>query len=271
MYCKHCGKQIIDDSLYCCFCGCKQDSIISNNDSNDTNEKLPIGIEEEQLEEHVQKEEKTITISNWSYLGRRLMGTIIDKIAILSIFILFLFGLFCFNYDSLCDMRVYGELFHMTPKMIHEMAIGYIMDDYPYNSTISQHQFEIDEFFSYLLGTELKITYLFVLIYIIYYYWLENTLGVSFGKYLFRLKLVNIPYVSGKKIATFKVFMRALSLFVLISMIIVLRWIIGFNYYVVIVLFFLLLDLPVLIWNKSLQNIVSCTRLVYEPDIHKKL
>lgn len=263
MYCKHCGKQIIDDSLYCCFCGCKQDSIISNNDSNDTNEKLPIGIEEERLEEHVQ-EEKTITISNLSYLGRRLIGTIIDKIAILVICFVAILVIGGFDFDFFRELGVFSALFQMTTESVHSSAIGHVMANYP-GDYMSQHQLEIDEYFSFLLSIELKITSLFVLINIIYYFLLESALGVSVGKYPFRLKLISSSTNTNQKISILKVTMRAISLFVMASLIIALRWLLGFNYYVAIVLFILVLDFPVLFWNKSLIDMVTSTKLVYEP------
>ena len=263
MYCKHCGKQIIDDSLYCCFCGCKQDSIKSISDSNDTNENLPIGIEEEQLEEYVQKEEKTITIPNWSYLGRRMIGTIIDKIAIFVICFIAILVIGSFDFDFFGELGVFSALFHMNTESIHSSAIGHVMANYP-GDCISQHQLEINEYVSYLLRIELKIAYLFVLINIIYYFLLESTLGVSVGKYLFRLKLINSSTNTHQRISILKVTMRAIVLFVTASLIIGLRWLLGFNYYVAIVLFFLVFDFTVLLWNKSLVDMVTSTKLVYE-------
>ena len=264
MYCKHCGKQIIEDSIYCCFCGCKQDSIKSNNDSNDTNEKLPFGIEEEHIEENIQREEKIITISNWSYLGRRLIGTLFDKAAIIFISILLVFAIGSLDFDFFGDIGIYSALFHMSTGSVYNSAIGHVMANYP-NELWSHHKMEIDEFFSYLLRIELKITSLFVLIYIIYYFWLESALGVSIGKYLFRLKLINSSSNTYQKITILKVTMRAIFVFVMASLIIMLRWLLGFNYYIAIVLFFLVLDFPVLFCKKSLIDIVTCTKLVHIP------
>lgn len=45
MYCKHCGKQITDDSLYCQFCGGKQDVEESTEKKDDQNIKLSMSSE----------------------------------------------------------------------------------------------------------------------------------------------------------------------------------------------------------------------------------
>ena len=35
MYCTKCGKQISDDSQFCCYCGARQTPIVNNNTSNE--------------------------------------------------------------------------------------------------------------------------------------------------------------------------------------------------------------------------------------------
>ena len=45
MYCKHCGKQITDDSLYCQFCGGKQDVEEPTEKNDDKNIKLSVNSE----------------------------------------------------------------------------------------------------------------------------------------------------------------------------------------------------------------------------------
>ncbi len=45
MFCKHCGKQITDDSLYCQFCGGKQDVEEPTEKEDDKNIKLSVSSE----------------------------------------------------------------------------------------------------------------------------------------------------------------------------------------------------------------------------------
>lgn len=43
MYCTKCGKQISDDSQFCCYCGARQTPIVNNNTSNEkTKIKIPL-------------------------------------------------------------------------------------------------------------------------------------------------------------------------------------------------------------------------------------
>ena len=44
MYCKKCGKQISDDSQFCCYCGARQTPIVNNTTINTSNKKTKIKI-----------------------------------------------------------------------------------------------------------------------------------------------------------------------------------------------------------------------------------
>lgn len=44
MYCTKCGKQISDDSQFCCYCGARQTPIVSNTTINTSNKKTKIKI-----------------------------------------------------------------------------------------------------------------------------------------------------------------------------------------------------------------------------------
>ena len=44
MYCTKCGKQISDDSQFCCYCGARQTPIVNNTTINTTNKKTKIKI-----------------------------------------------------------------------------------------------------------------------------------------------------------------------------------------------------------------------------------
>ena len=49
MYCKQCGKQISDDSIYCRHCGCRQSEVISSESEGDLNSTFSNGLDKNHL------------------------------------------------------------------------------------------------------------------------------------------------------------------------------------------------------------------------------
>ena len=277
MYCRNCGKEIPNDSKFCQHCGTKQEvefvQVINKDEfTKRENEK---GTHCEPVKEEIldvqptNHTNETNKVSNFVYLGRRLVGTMIDKIIILVICLVAIFIIGGINYEFFGDLGTFSALFHMTTESVYNSAIGHVMINYP-GELMSQHQVEIDEHFNYLLILELKIVSIFALINIVYYGLCELFFSSSIGKLFWRLKLVNYPYDTLERLSFSKVFSRTLCFMILFGGIIGLRWVVGFNYFIGIILFFLILDLPVFFIQQSLLDIITKTKLVYGEDISGK-
>lgn len=266
MYCHCCGREILFDSKFCPNCGVKliEDTILEEQKSN----KLwADNHQEANNSEDVQRHLRNLggIIPRREYWLRRLVGTIIDKIVICFFSLIVIYFIGAINYNFFGIIGTFSALFHMTTDSVYSSAIGHVMQNYE-GDFMSQHIQEIDSRFKELIGIELIITYLFIIINIIYYVITESLLGSSFGKYLCKLKIANSTDIYYEKITIGKVFLRAFVFFLLISMFIGLRWIIGFNYCVLIVLFFFIMDLTVFFRNQSLLDIFTKTKLLYKPE-----
>lgn len=244
MYCKHCGKEIADDSKFCQHCGAIQEL-----DSTSMHED----------EKVANKQNSEVSYS--SYIWRRILGSAIDKLIILLLCLGITIIISCFDYGFGGKLGIFGGLFQMTKDSVYSAAIGHVMSFYPSDS-ISLHQLEIDNRFQFLIWLELKIVFLFILINILYYGICEKVISSSIGKSIMNLRLVSVSNSTIEKLTLSKVLYRVLCFFLLISGIIGLRWLLGFNYYIAVVLFFLIMDLPVLFKRASLLDILTKTKLI---------
>ena len=275
MYCNNCKSEIPDDSLFCPRCGMKQERSItpvSNTKEEFQTEKIEtvkLPCHADINDDNYHQKDIQIQLHNISfgaYIGRRIIGTIIDKLAILFICIIATYSIGSVDYEFFGDLGTFSAMFHMSAERVHSMASGHVILQYP-DDYILQHQSEIDDYFMYLLGIELKITSLFVLINILYYVLGELLVGSSIGKFYWGLRLISNHDASAKKITPFKVFYRAFCFVVVVSGVIGLRWLVGFNYYVAILLFFLVMDFPVFFRRQSLIDIMSRSKLIYEKNL----
>lgn len=250
MYCKHCGKEIADDSKFCSSCGASQE--------------LSSVLEEQKIND------QSIKASNGIYIVRRLIGSIIDKAIILFISLVIILIITSFDYSFSGELGLFSAFFHMTKDSVYSAAIGHVMSFYP-DDYMSQHQLEIDNRFQYLIWVELKIAYMFIMINILYYAICEKMISSSLGKSFMNLRLISVPNSNIGKLSLAKVLFRALCFFIIMSGIIGLRWIMGFNYFIAITLFFLIMDLPVLFKRASLLDILTQTKLIFYNKNKSKL
>jgi hypothetical protein len=246
MYCKHCGKEIADDSKFCSSCGANQEL-----------ESVYISSIEEQ-----KTNDQSVKVSKGIYIWKRLIGSIIDKVLILLISLIVVLVICCFDYGFSGELGLFGAMLHMSKNSVYCAALGHVISLYNDQNT-SSHLLEIDNRFQYMIFVELKISYLFILINIVYYVICEKMISSSLGKSFMNLRLVSVPYSSFEKLSLSKVLYRAFWFFLIMSCIIGLRWLLGFNYFIAVTLFFLIMDLPVLFKSASLLDILTRTKLIF--------
>lgn len=177
-------------------------------------------------------------------LYKRAFASLLDKIFILILFLilsLLIFGL----YVAPGDLGTYSVVLEMTPKRYDFMPKGSLM----YN-------------------VDIAYTILFIVTNILYYS-TELLFKASLGKRILGGVYVDLD---GDKICLYKVVSRCFILALMMVGAVVIHFVFGVTYWTVIVLFFLINDLPVLFTKRhqSLVDIVSETCLVKrKPEKYK--
>lgn len=166
---------------------------------------------------------------------RRLLGSLIDKL-----FIIVLFVIAYLSYYSLYStgaLGVYLAMFGMSPS-----SYEYIVD------TANR--------WGGALNIDIRITGLFVIVNILYYIFSEAAMGISLGKYICGLTLKS---ETGEDVSFGRKIMRSYWLLLLMIVVIAVRYFADFNYYIAIVLFFIVLDISVFFNGRSLIDLLSRT------------
>lgn len=195
-------------------------------------------------------------------LLRRFVGSMFDKIVIIIISITLILLIGSSSADYMGNLGKYSAFFHMSTTEVYNSAIGTIMLNFP-SDRISQHQSEIDECYSKFIFIDIIYTFQFVIVNILYYYFSERKWNASPGKHLLGLVLVSISKKQlYYKIDNSKIMFRSIIFVLLMIIMLTIRWLIGINYYGITILFFLVLDIPVLFTGNSLIDILSRTKLI---------
>lgn len=201
-------------------------------------------------------------INTFELFIKRFFATTIDKVLIMV-----LAGFLIFSITSIYpfyaeELGTYSALFHMSTLDIYNAAIGSVIKNFP-NDMIAQHKTEIDSCYLDYIWLDICFTLQFVAINLIYYYFSERKWSASLCKHYYGLILVSTKEnQEGKVISHSQVLLRASIFLVLMIAMILLRWLLGINYWGVIIFFFLLLDFPILLTGKSMIDLLSSTKLI---------
>lgn len=195
-------------------------------------------------------------------LFKRFVGSIIDKVIILLIF-----GI-CFyliNGESATAFKsgTYYSLASIAPSEYSRMTIDdlYIIENgFPTRYSDESEQEILLKFTGVdlegLVRTfDLAMTFSFILFNLIYYLLFETIFGASLGKTL--MKGVIIDNLLFDRISFAYAVKRAIIGGFLMSLAVGLRFVLDVNYFIVMVLFFLIVDYPVLIKKGSLIDLLS--------------
>lgn len=168
---------------------------------------------------------------------KRLIGSIIDKILIL-----LSFGIFIFIFAVIADVPYFS------------IFIGAILNNstasYPWTEAAANGAYSLSEI-------DHAIAYSFLIFNVLYYFLYEVLVKASLGKWLVGGRCVD---KSNNKIDFYLAVIRAFTLGVLIFIAIQIReFLTIISYTTTIIIFFLVLDLPVLFCKRSLLDIVTGT------------
>lgn len=185
--------------------------------------------------------------SDYMPLLKRFIGSIIDKIIILILFVLVGLALSPYNFSG--DLGTFiGGIFSKPPSHYSwtEMAMG---------SKVS------------LTTLDVNIAILFITINGLYYLVSEIVLKASIGKRIFGGIVIN----AGTGIFSIKrIFARTLVLIILVGIASYIRYPLDITYPIVIIAFFMIVDLPVLFKKRSGIDMLTHTIYVKRTDVTKK-
>lgn len=169
-------------------------------------------------------------------LFRRFFASILDKVLILILFLILSLLIFGF-YSAPGDLGTYSVVLEINPKMYDFIPNGSSMYD-----------------------IDIKYTILFIVTNILYYC-MEFLFKTSLGKRIFGGVYIDLD---GNEIITAKIISRCFIFALMMAGAVVIHFVFGVIYWIVIVLFFLINDLPVLFTKRrqSLIDIISETCLV---------
>ena len=195
-------------------------------------------------------------------LFKRFVGSLIDKLIVLIVFVVVF---------SVIDSHATGKIMYYILNLmkaspfLYQFAsvvdasyvhFGFYM---PSVEEYFQKWYSPDMYEGMVKAFDLKMTFCFILLNIIYYLACEIWLKASFGKYAMGGILVDN---FDDKITINDIFVRACTGAFLMSFFVGIRFLFDTNYYWVILFFFLFVDIPVLINNKSMIDKAGRVRYV---------
>lgn len=198
-------------------------------------------------------------------LGRRFIGSMIDKILIIAIFLL------VYNvvnpFSCMGKLGSFMGLVNTSPHN-YEYIDKALMDNYgkyyegidkEYQDLVRQEEGE--PYIGYTKDLEMNIVTIFILINLLYYMLFELILCASPGKWIGGGKLDN----SANMIHRFGIvlFRGLIGAAIMVFAVVYLRFQLELNYYFIIIIFFLILDLPLFFTKRSLLDICTGTRYIY--------
>lgn len=193
----------------------------------------------------------------------RLLGSFIDKFLILILFVLVSVAIS--PYGAPGRLGIYYGLRNTPPSLYEYIDRGEMSRYGTYSEGISKHFQDMERLESlpphigYTFELDMSITFMFILLNIIYYVLFESLLSASLGKWIFKGILID---GTNRRIGIGKALSRGLCGGALMAgTYLFLHLLGGLTNIVVVIIFFLLLDIPVLFTKNSLLDL--CTRTMY--------
>lgn len=195
-------------------------------------------------------------------LFKRFIGSFRDKVLIL---IIFFIGLSIvegvrqaqtkgFTYLTLLIFSP-SDYSYIKPDILHVIDYGYLMEYSPQSEKELQEKYENTDVERMVTSFDLTITFSFILLNLLYYLLSEIFLGASVGKHRMKGRLVD--NLLGERITTSDAFKRAIIGGFLMSLAVGIRFLFDTSYIIVIIMFFIIIDIPLFFGRRSLIDILS--------------
>jgi hypothetical protein len=181
-------------------------------------------------------------------LIKRFLGSIIDKILILILFVITGLAISPYGFP--------GKLGTFTGGVLENSPSSYQVTESVSKSTYS------------LLSIDLNIISLFIAVNIVYYIVWELFLKASLGKYIFRLRVVK-EVNNDKFVDIWDVLYRGTVALGLMVGVVFIRFQLDINYVITMIIYFAILDIPVLFFGKSAIDHISVTKYINKKNENK--
>lgn len=177
----------------------------------------------------------------YTLLIKRFMGSTVDKILILILFVITGFVISPYGFP--------GQLGKFIGGVLENSPSSYQSIESVSSSTFS------------LLSIDQNIISLFIAVNIVYYIVWELFLKASLGKYIFRLRVVK-EVNNDKFVDIWDVLFRGAVTLGLIVGVVFIRFQLDINYVIAMFIYFAILDIPVLFFGKSAIDYISVTKYI---------
>lgn len=194
-------------------------------------------------------------------LFKRFIGSIIDKLLIL---IIFLLGFAAIEGNKgISRGLTYLSIGNNAPSMyeyatldcLYIIDIGFPVKYSPKSEQELLERYSSTDYVGMVRSFDLTITSSFIILNILYYLLFEIFLSASVGKYIMKGRAVEA--LLGERITVTDAFKRAIILGLLMFLAVWLRFVFDVSYTIVIVAFFLIIDIPIFFKRRSLIDILS--------------
>lgn len=197
-------------------------------------------------------------------LTKRFIGSIIDKILLITILTVGSIALNPFGAPS--KLGGYVGILNASPNNYEYIDQALINSYGTYYEGVSKGYQDLERLandpphIGTVMELDISITFTFIFLNLIYYFLFESILSASLGKRMAGGILLDY---ADEKISITKAFVRSLySGILMVGSVYVLHFLLGLSYYIVIALFFLLMDGPILFTKKSLLDLCTNTRYI---------
>lgn len=144
---------------------------------------------------------------------------------------------------------------YITLNSLYIIDIGYPVRYSPMSEQELIEKYASTDYVGMVKSFDLTITSSFIILNILYYLLSEIFLGASVGKY--RMRGQAVDYLLGERITSTDAFKRAIIGALLMFLAVGLRFLFDVSYTIIIVLFFLIIDIPIFFKRRSLIDILS--------------
>ena len=197
-------------------------------------------------------------------LTKRFVGSIIDKILLTTILTVGSIALNPFGAPS--KLGCYVGILKTSPNNYEYIDQALINSYGTYYEGVDKGYQDLERLandpphIGTIMELDISITFTFIFLNLIYYFLFESILSASLGKRMAGGILLDY---ADEKISITKAFVRSLySGILMVGSVYVLHFLLGLSYYIVIALFFLLMDGPILFTKKSLLDLCTNTRYI---------
>ena len=206
-------------------------------------------------------------------LWKRFVASCLDKLTILFIFVIVMLFVQYTPFTAAGKLGIYVAELSMAPSNYEYLDLsGH--SSFNTDSGVSEYYQLRERIENAQIGeqsakeVDLTITIWFVIINFIYFLTGELFMGASFFKHLFGGLLVN---KEGEKLSKFSILVRNFLFFIILCLVVFLRFLLNTSYIFIVVIFFILFDFMVFTRKQNLLDVIIGSYLVSQKKVDRTI